>query len=73
MVLVEYVKMLNNDLGVMKSRIDDYVLLRNKYFKFVKKLPYNDYKFHLPYDFDYVTFWFYRYYNLNGYYVIWGD
>ncbi len=34
--------MLNNDLGVMKSRIDDYVLLRNKYFKFVKKLPYND-------------------------------
>ena len=40
---------------------------------YLKKLPYNDYKFQLPYDFDYVTFWFYRYHNLFGYQVIWED
>lgn len=52
---------------ILENKVNDNGII------YLKKLPYNDYKFHLPYDFDYVTFWFYRYYNLNGYYVIWGD
>lgn len=39
---MEYVKKLNDDLDIMKSRIDDYILLKNRYFEFVKNLPYDD-------------------------------
>lgn len=42
---------------------------------YVKKLPYRDYAFDLPYmsGCDYVTVWFNNYYNLHNYNIIWEE
>lgn len=62
--------------NVPAFKYNNYILenkVNNNGIIYLKKLPHNDYRFQLPYDADYVKFWFNRYYNLNGYYVIWED
>lgn len=62
--------------NVPAFKYNNYILknkVNNNGIIYLKKLPYRDYTFDLPYMDDYVMPWFNKYYNLNGYYVIWGD
>lgn len=62
--------------NVPAFKYNNYILknkVNNNGIIYLKKLPYRDYTFDLPYMYDYMMPWFSKYYNLNGYYVIWED
>ena len=39
----------------------------------LKKIPYKSYSYHQPDDYEYIIPWFNKYYDLDGYTVIWED
>ena len=51
------------------------ILLEQKFTKKItlKKIPYKSYSYHQPDDYEYIIPWFNKYYDLDGYTVIWED